>query len=389
MKYYNNDEVQGVIFDWEQVKREWDKLKVPYGYYNPLNAIAHGARWNIAASTRSVGKTTQVLLLGMILNKLYGTQICYVRSHAKEANQLKLETLFNVICGYQKGRYIKDITGGYYNSVCVHWRKIYYCLRDDNGEILERMDIPLMHCLTADEHLDYKSTFNCPQGDLIIWDEAIGDRYDNDFYKFCDLQKTIGRDRKSMYIFVLANTTDITAPLWRELEINKEVRTITAGHGRLCYTSAKMPIWVEMLDVLLKESRSEYNELYLGFDNPKLDAITGNNTGWSFECVPHIEREDKQILNRDNCISYHGDLLAIDLVQRRCINQIIIEIHPITVKRKYCYVLDTLRAQSDIYGMPRGVYNLLLKFRDRGCIYFSDNMTGHIYKQFLQEVSTF
>ena len=170
-RYYANDETRGVVYDWQRIAREYDKLKVPIGYYNPLKAIENGARWNVAASVRSVGKTTQLLLLGLCMYKLYGTQICYVRNRTDETKRMNVVNLFAVVESYKNGKYIRDLTGGYYNSIYYRDKYFYYCLRDENGNVIEKLQTPICRVLDVDSHTDYKSTLNMPRGDLIIWDD--------------------------------------------------------------------------------------------------------------------------------------------------------------------------------------------------------------------------
>lgn len=385
IKYYNNNPTYGIQYDWQAVAKEWQGLHVPAGYYSPLEAVSQGARWMLAASVRSVGKTTQVLLLGMILNKMYGTQICYFRSRESEIAQSLSEELFNTICSYEGGRYIEYCTGGYYNSVYYHWRKLYYCRRDGEGRIVEKMETPFMYFLACDKWKDYKSTLNIPRGDLLIWDECVGDRYDNDFVKFCDIMKTIGRDRLSLYNFLLCNTINVTAPIYRELEISKQITSIRPGYGRMCFSSKNQKIWVDMCDVILKRQRQAFNDLYMGFNNPKLNAITGEDAGWSFDCVPHIERYDgKKIVNKDISVSYHGEMLGVDILASDKLGSFL-EVHPLTKRRKILFVLDDVVDHTEVRGVPRAMYGTLSTFDKRGLIFFNDNLTGHIYHQFMSE----
>lgn len=384
-KYYNNDENCGLVYDWAAVAKEFAGLKAPAGYYDPLAALANGARWNVAASVRSVGKTTSVLLLGMILNKIYGTSICYLRSRDSEIAQSLSEELFNTICSYDHGRYITYCTNGYYNSVYYKWRKLYYCRRDDEGNVIERMQQPFVYFLSLDKWKDYKSTLNVPRGDLFIWDECIGDSYDNDFVKFCDIQKTILRDRLSGYFFLLCNTINVTAPIFRDLEISKQITSIRPGYGRMCYTSRNQKIWVDMCDVILKRQRAAYNDLYMGFSNPKLNAITGDDSGWAFDCVPHIDREpEKELINRDISISYHGEMLGVDIMRSPSLGPLM-EVHPISKRRKIIFVLDDVIDRTELRGLPRRYFNTLNTYERRGLMHFSDNLTGHIYAQFMKE----
>ena len=90
--------------------------------------------------------------------------------------------------GQEDGRYIKDMTGGVYNSIYTHWKKSYFCYIDENGERTKTAEKPFLQFLSLDRNRDYKSTYNAPTGDLILFDEFISDHYPpNEFVKFMDL----------------------------------------------------------------------------------------------------------------------------------------------------------------------------------------------------------
>ena len=74
-EYINNDKKLGLKYDFNLVKKEFKKLKIPKDVYNPSKLPLDAAKWYISMSPRGVGKTTNILLLGMVMNKLYGTEI--------------------------------------------------------------------------------------------------------------------------------------------------------------------------------------------------------------------------------------------------------------------------------------------------------------------------
>ena len=68
-----------IIIDWNEVKKEYKKLKVPKDLFNPLSEPLNNAKWFIELSERATGKTNNWLLIGLILNIKYGIIVQYCR----------------------------------------------------------------------------------------------------------------------------------------------------------------------------------------------------------------------------------------------------------------------------------------------------------------------
>ena len=70
-------------WNWKDIKREWNKLGMPkdvaYDLFHIPLQYEKRCGYYMLISKRGVGKTTSVLLLGMILYKLYGVKIQYIR----------------------------------------------------------------------------------------------------------------------------------------------------------------------------------------------------------------------------------------------------------------------------------------------------------------------
>ena len=69
---------------------------------------------HLLVSERSTGKTTNLILVGIIMYYLYGTTTEYIRANDKMITYQKTKNLFDVILEYD---YISKITKGQYNSV--------------------------------------------------------------------------------------------------------------------------------------------------------------------------------------------------------------------------------------------------------------------------------
>ena len=290
MKYINNDIQCGIEYDWRKVKEEFRKLNIPKDVYSPMHLPFDKAKYNVLLSERSRGKTTNILLLGMCMHKLYGTTIEYIRKKEDQITKKITINLFTTILEYD---YIEKLTDGKYNSIWYNARRWYYCLVDEDGNVIEKAPTHFMSMLSIDRNETYKSGYNAPRGDFIVYDEFISKYYYADeFLYFTDLLKTIIRDRLSPIIFMLSNMIDKNSEYLDELMISDQVMLMTVGDSSLITTKKGTNIYVELLEMSKKTitpRRQLSNKLYFGFDNPKLINITGGD--WVVENYPHIPKK--------------------------------------------------------------------------------------------------
>ena len=123
IEYHDNDKKKGIKYDFNVIRKEFKRLKIPKDVYNPLTIPLEWSKFNVLLSPRSKGKTTNILLLGLIFNKLYGTVLQYIRSSHDMITPSKAGSLFSVI---QQNGYIEKLTDGKYNSIKLHWGSWYY-----------------------------------------------------------------------------------------------------------------------------------------------------------------------------------------------------------------------------------------------------------------------
>lgn len=308
IKYINNDPNLGIDYDWELIAKEYRKLGVPPEYdLTELLPLGNDAlKWYIVNSERSVGKTTNVLLIGMVMYGLYGTVTQLIRHHIDKASYY--ETLFNTIVNYKNGQYIRRLTNDEYDSVKYHWKSFYYQRREKTGKYT-RADEPFCVSLAADECYNLCSFYEAPRGDWILLDECFNETNKADeFVHFCHLLKTIVRDRMSDKIIVSGNNLDINNIWYRQLMINNEIRKMHKGQTRICYTPEGMPIFVAFMENRLPEKRRLFNKAHFGFNNPELNAITGNGN-WNVKMYPQAcELRERETIARGIFFSYHDDL---------------------------------------------------------------------------------
>lgn len=309
IKYLNGNVQDGIKVDWQKVFSYYKALKMPKGIYNPAKELdPNSAEWFILISSRSTGKTTNLLIISIILFLMYGITTPYIRQRPDMTARQNIEKLFEVIraCGY-----IKDLTDGQYNNVYYFGHKMYLCHIDEKGERDGRSEA-FMYALDLTQNEVYKSSLNMPTGDFCIFDEFISSTYaNNEFIILCDLLKTILRDRLTGKIFLLANTTNYYNEYLRELYIQDEVLKVAEDEPFIKLTKKKTRIFVHLISNRNKQ-RAKVNTLYFGFDNPKLASITGGS--WAVDSYPHFFRDDeRELVAKDFYITYAGKILQLDL----------------------------------------------------------------------------
>lgn len=298
-------------WDWKLIRKEWNRLKMPKDVaYDIFHIPWQRTAYTMLISKRGVGKTTSVMLLGLILFKLYGVQIQYIRQTDDMTTPKYAQELISTIlaCGY-----IEKLTSGRWNYAVYHAKRWVYANIDDSGKVVEKSDIHFCYTLSIDHSFDYKSNYNAPRGDLIIFDEFIGKRYyPNEFIYFLDILSTIIRKRTGVPIVMLSNAIDEYSEYFDEFEINEEVRQMKRGDCRICESSGGTRIYVEMINHHDKNA-ARLNREYFGFKNPRLYAITGEGE-WNVPLCKHYDIEDEpQILDRTHYIKMGLNLLAIEL----------------------------------------------------------------------------
>jgi len=310
-KYINNDKLYGLDYDWKAIRKEYKKLKCPAGVYNPCKVPIENCNYVFGISVRNTGKTTNWLLFGMCMHKLYGTRIIYCRNREDQILPNKIRNIFSVIRDYG---YIPKLTDGAYNDVIYKSRRWYYCLRGDNGEVIDTASESFCLCVDIEEAQNYKSVLNEPQGDLVIFDEYVDGRYRNsDFIDFMNLLSTIFRSRLSGRVVMLCNNITPYSPWYNEFMINKDIRSMVTGESRSIVTPKGTHIYIEKLEGASND-RLQVNSSYFGFDNQELAGITGGE--WAIMDFPHIaalKEDEREIVDQHHYLKYNDILLRLDI----------------------------------------------------------------------------
>lgn len=397
VKYIDDDPKRGIKYDWKKIRKKFKALGIPEGMFDPLKVSPDRAGYYWALSDRSRGKTTQCLLLGMVMHEMYGTITQYVRNDRDMIAPKALNDLFDVILQFD---YIPKITDGRWNGCWYHGGRWYYCLRDDEGNIIDKCPGHFVFCTCLDDVDKLKSSYNAPLGDLIIFDEFIkisGYRYD-DFIRFTDIESTIYRKRVSGITYMLSNTIDINSPWIDEFEIREEVELMEQGEDRYIATEDGTHIFVEIMRSDDSQQKQEVNKRFFGFRNPKLSAITGKGT-WATEHYPHIPqlRDDEdgnderpRILYSKIYVRQANKLLRLMLVKNKQVG-ICVYVHPATRTYKDSVILTAgeLSDTREVFGFgPADDVRLKLIWRLYAAnrFYYARNGEGALLRAYIKTV---
>lgn len=302
---------------WRKIEKEVVKAGViPAEINTPLGL---NSTWNCYISDRSNGKTTSWLIYAIKAYVMYGIVTHYIRSTRNMITQSAVMTIFNVIIS---NNYVSKLTDNKWNSI-VYMRnehKFYLCNRNVSGGI-DEMDLEgFLMCMSIDKADEYKSGYQCDNGDLILFDEFINTFYKRgEFVKFCDLLSTIIRKRTDCKIVMLANTILRTSEYFDELECREFIDHAEGGdyidYEIPCETGGSTSVHVEILSPKLNDTRKIFNSKYFAFKNPLLYSITGS--GWAVRNYLH-PTEGFKTIHKNIFLEYKNKWYSLRVIQLEC-----------------------------------------------------------------------
>ncbi len=366
---------------WDKIKKRVKELKlIPKGVFFP-NYDFETVKHHIICSVREIGKTTSLLIFGLVGYEMCGLQTIYVRETTEMRYPKNTRGLFNVV---KENGYIEKIFNNKWNDVLLSSRYWYLVRRDEKGNVVEKDINPFCIMVSIEEHEELKSSLNYPLGDLIIVDEFIGKRYRyNEFFMLQDLIKTIIRQRTSAVIFYLANDIDYTSEYFAEFECDEIIKDMKLGDDETYKTEKGTKVHLALLGVAedVKESREQHNLMYFGFKNPMLSSITGN-TEWAFADYPK-QYSDLSPIERRIYLRYNGLLVRCDIVTDNN-NRLLVFCHKATKFYEDSYILVNVQPmlKNEFYYYGDNVCRFLVDMYSKNRVIFSNNKIGHIFDKF-------
>lgn len=344
--------------------------------------------WNVILGIRGTGKTTQLLLWGMCLFQTLGIEIQYIRQRETQIAPKNIGNLCDVIIN---NGYIEKITKGQYNSAIYHWRRWYFCKRDETGKILERSDVPFMTCLAIELSEDYKSSYNAPKGDYIIVDEFLSLRgyIVDEFIKLNHLLSTIIRLRDTAHIYLSGNLIDRYSIYFDELQLNDIIENIKFGeHCTLSSDETRLHVYCQPKPE--DRQREVVNTKYFGWKSQRLTAITGTRGMWAIKMYPKPPKDEFRLLSK-GYIFKNGKYLARELRQTKTMLYVFCYVDSAGYDEKI-HILYT--CDSDIGYNNKIRYGLgytqtdaaIKKLINAERVYFADNTAGAMLDAYIRDI---
>jgi len=384
IKYIDNDINKGIKYDYKLIRKEFEKLKVPKEYHTPLKYNLNNSTYYVEMSERSVGKTTNWLLWGMCQNKLYGTVIQYIRQVDSMITPKFLKQLFETIV---INGYIEKLTDGEYNNVQLKANKWRYIHVTPEGEIDRTSSKHFMYNLCINYSEVYKSTYNEPLGDLVIFDEFISKNYlPDEFVYFLDVLKTIQRERQNIKVVMLANTLDIYNQYLHELCIFDTVQTMNIGQTTTLTTDLGTTINISLIEpnYNLRNKKKISNNLYYGFKNSKLNSIRGG--GWNFTEAQHIPRIDYKSILRNVYIKHNNKLLSLEVVQNAIGICVYVHWSYYTYDDSIIFTLEDMKDRRYIFGLGHNqkVSKIIWTLYKKNMFFYSSNDCQNFLENYIK-----
>lgn len=387
MKYIENDINNGIEYEWKLLRKDFKTLKIPKDVYDTSKNPFETSYIFVDVSERSVGKTTNWLLLGMLMYVRYGTIIQYIRQNELMITPKYMKDLMKTV---REFNYIEKITKGKYNDCVYKARRWTFVHVDEKGEIDLMDKSHFMMCLSIDKSEIYKSSYNAPTGDLVIFDEFTSKHYSGDeFVYFLDLVKTIQRERRSLKIVMLSNTLDVHNQYFHELEIFGTISKMNVGDKRDVITDGGTSIHINFIEpnLQLKEKKSISNMLYYGFKNPKLNAITGLNGTWALKNCQRIPKNKTyKSVDRHIYISHNNLLMNLEIVD---IDEIGIAMYvhyaTFTYDDSIILTLDFIYDDKHKYKLGgKKLQKMILNMLEKSKIYYASNDVNSLFENYLK-----
>ena len=316
IEYIDGKPELGILVDWALVRKNFNKivpLSIRKKYHNPLVHSPELVSYYMDLSDRDRGKTTNKLIIGLILFAMYGIKTVYMRTKNEDIERRNISTLYDVVLQYN---YIQDIFGDEWNSIDYSGYKWTICRIDDTGKIQEKMPEFTCICMTTERAMRYKSRIVLPTADFIIYDEFIEPDYP--FYTMQYFQqnlKTILRSRKSGVILMSSNAINLNSPWFADFKIRKQIKNLKSGENMTINVDGTT-FFVEILPEDTRTEKKQYNRKYLGFTHGNsMQSITGGNV-WEMRQFPHIDRHMNIVTSyaRNIYVLHLSDLVNIEIV---------------------------------------------------------------------------
>ena len=307
-------------YNVEKIRKEIKKLGIPKEYFRiDLKSFFEHDYTILLSIRQDAGKTTQSLLLGLVLHKLYGDVIEYLRNDESQIRQRDIENLFNVIKQYH---YIEKLYSGRWNHIEYFPRskKFKLCKKEDD-EIIEYENEPVCVVHSNENWQNMKSSYNSPKGDFIILDEFMDTKRATNYIwsEFMNNISTIGRPDapgREPHVLMLGNNSNQYCFWFDDFCISDQIENLKFG-GRIESNTKR---GTTLCCYLLEQSEIQKKRIhegkirFFGFDTRKASQFIGLSE-WSGNDYKHLDfkLDYDELITRRIYIKHRNVYMQIEL----------------------------------------------------------------------------
>ena len=287
--------------DVDQVKKFIKKLNIPKEYFKIDLDKFFSNDFSIYMSIReNAGKTTQALILGLVLRRLYGTRTEYLRCDEQQIARASVENLYNTVVnlGYIEKIFPKMYNDVQYSSTQKSFKLVWI---DSDGVVKNKQDDPFCVLHSNENWKKYKSSYNSSKGDYIVFDEFL-DSGRPTYRQMTELMNnisTIGRvgskqRRNNVHCLMLGNNTDEFSHWWDDFTITEQIKELNRfGSYFETVTELGTSIYCKLIDVNdNKKTEIKSKKIkFFGFNTPEMAQFNGTQV-WANTEYPQIPEDD-------------------------------------------------------------------------------------------------
>lgn len=389
-------------FDVELVKKEIRKLKIPKEYFKMILEEINAHDISMFLSIRKdAGKTTQALIIGIVLNKLYKYEIEYLRIDDSQTREANIDNIFSVI---EKYDYISKIYNGKWNGVEYKKRtKRFYLVKREGEDIIEKSERPILLVHSLQQWSDMKSGYNNPNGNFIIVDEMFdtGRSTSSMILELANQISTISRDRPEARVIMLGNNLNKYSFWFDEFGIMSDIENLNYGGYIDHTTSYGTTIYCTLFDISEGKRQDVLKRKirFYGLDSPKMAAFNGLQAfaGNQWQHVPDDEMLDPKYLlyNRiyifhrgryiQICIYYNKkqEYVFLHWANKPLMNDnIILTASPDAQNRQHIYGFGKLCQNDNI----KAKLSLIRSLREQKLWFYSSNSVGDLVHDYFKSI---
>ena len=253
------------LYDFKAIKRELQKV-IPerYRYFSIEEIFSHDISFYMSIRADG-GKTTNALLLGIVLYKLYKVRTIYLRNDDKQTTEGNIKDMFD-----------KIIKFGYIDALFEIWNDIeykrieksFYLCRREDGQIVDMDTEPFLSVRCNEKYKAYKSGNAIARAWFIIWDEFLDSdqAHSTISCKFFDNVTTFGREDPHVHVMALTNAVNKYDAIFEDFCVNEAVEFMDFGEKKSITTDlgskyflSMIPVSVERLDKLKNKEIRSFN----------------------------------------------------------------------------------------------------------------------------------